>query len=636
MKFKFGAEGPQHVNPDRVKFEKTGDEIQETVTEHAPITEVVEAWDETTPITASRKWRYFGAEGGDALKGFKIAALSSLAATFLLNIGEEHKEGGKDYKGTLFEALSSTDSEQLLQHTKEQVCQLIDGDFMHRFSTLDAEGNEAFNAGAFVVPFAVSLTQDCKTKVDIEFTVPYHFARTFKEISEKNPEARDEMVNRLATFIQQQVQDELVIRGVAGVTDTLLVWDKKKNAVYTGKPRVDLGALKISDLVVEGKASAEAQSSVENTGPASLMEPNRENTILAMDRRDQLLPFLQPALEKAGFSSESMEDITSLSYEHHMIEADIKELSEISEAVFGETLPGTTTDLDRAYQLVQEYNDGNPVVISALEKNSDYKKTLQALLDSNRGVDVTLTAQTETQKETVYPIVLLLPLLLLALGRLRSETVPGGTRTIHHRKRIVERAVPNTVEREDIGVYEAKRRLFSETTPDRIAATRSFDDVYESTSVPYQDKQTLLDHLLVEEVLPNFDESTKEPYIDYEALVNRNRQYLQSDARDSGIQKGSYDTTPEAERHVTEDLIEMWERHDAYLYPMDGIDVKSVLNYRHSEQVVVWAKSLAELFVHTMKQTVTTTEFKDALQASIAQAHAAGFQDRNQFVRSTL
>ena len=636
MKFRFGAEGPQHVNPDRVKFEKTDDEIQETVTEHPPVTEVIPAWDETTAIAPEKRWRFFGDEKGNVLRGFKIAALSSVAASLLLNIGEEHHEGKKDSKENLSEALATTDSATLLETTKAEVCELIDADFMHRFSTLDEQGNEAFNAGAFVVPFAVSLTEHCKSKIDIEFHIPYHFARTFKEISEKNPEARGEMVDRLAVFIRQQVQDELVIRGVAGVTDTVMVWDKKQNTVYAGKPRVDLGTLKISDLLVEGKASAEAGASVENAGPESLTKSNRENIILAMDRKDALMPFLQPALEKAGLDGSVMDNVTSMAYEHDLIEADVKKLADMSEAILGETLSGAETDTDRAFQLVKEYNDGNPLVIQAIERNPAYKETLQTLLDENRGVDVTLTAETETNKETVYPIVLLLPLLLLALGRLRSETVPGGTRTTKHRERMVERAVPDSVVREVVGVYDAKRRLFSETTPQDLSENRSFDDVYEQASVPYEDKQMLLDHLLAEEVLPSFDESTKEPYIDYEEIVNRNRQYLRSDMRRDGIEKGSYDTAAEAERRVTEDLIEMWERHDAHLYPMDGIDIKSVLNYRHSDQVVVWAKTLAELFVHTMQQTVTTTEWKDVLQAYADEARTTGFKDRNQFVKSTL
>jgi hypothetical protein len=636
MKFKFGAEGMPQVNPDRVKFEKIGDEINETVVEHPPVTELVPAWDETHAIPASKQWRYFGADRGSVVKGFRIAALSSLAATLLLNIGEEHTEGGNSSGENLSEALANTSSATLLESTEEEVCRLIDGDFMHRFSTLDEEGNEMFNAGAFVVPFAVSLTEDCKTKIDIEFNVPYHFARTFREISEKNPEAREEMVTRLATFIQQQVQNELVIRGVAGVTDTLMVWDRKENVVYTGTPRVDLGNLQIDDLRVQGNASAEAERSIENAGPASLTESNHENIVLAMDRRDALTPFLQQALEEAGFGGEDIGDITNLSYEHNLIESDVQSLAAISEEIFGETLPGTVTDMDRAYQLVQEYNDGNPVVMRAIEENPDYRDTLTTLLDSNRGVDVTITAQAETQKETVYPVVLLLPLLLLALGRLRGESIPGGTRTVRHRERVIERAVPNSVVKEAVGVYDAKRRLFSETTPQTLQETRSFDDVYENAQVRYEDKQTLIDHLLLEEVLPSLDESTREPYIDYEELVNRNRQYLSSDARDGGIEKGSYDTTPEAERHITEDLIEMWERHDAYLYPMQGIDVKSVLNYRHSDQVVLWAKTLAEVFVHTLKQTVTTTEFKELLKANISEAQAAGFRDRNKFVQSSI
>lgn len=636
MKFRFGGEGPKNVNPDRVAFEKTDEEIHETITENPSVQEVVPAWDETTDIAPTKKWTFFGHDKESVVKGIRVAALSSLAATLALNVGEEHHEGAKNPDGKLIEVLGSTNSAALLESTEADVCQLIDGDFMHRFSTIDEYGNEAFNPGAFVVPFAVSLTESCKTKVDIEFHIPYHFARTFKEISAKNPEARDEMVNRLAKFIQQQMQDELVIRGVAGVTDTLMVWDKQENVVYTGKPRIDLSKLGISDLRITGNASAEAEASTQHAGPESLIKPNHENIVLALDRRDELIPFLEPALVKAGFSADVMEHVTTLGYEQNLIEADVKKLSDISRNIFGETLLGTDTDLERAYQLVQEYNDGNPIVAKALEENPEYQDTMRRLFDDNRGVEVKLTANTETEKDTVYPIALALPLLLLALGRLKRLSVPGGVRTIRHKERIIERSVPDTITKEKVGVYDAKRRLFSETTPPEVSETRSFDEIFEAAGVSYEDRQGLLDHLLIEEVLPSLDETTKEPYIDYEDVINRNRQYLTSDARNDGIKKGSYDTTPEAERHVTEDLIEMWERHDAYTYPMQGIDMKTVLNYRHSEHVVAWAKPLAELFVHIMKQTVTTEDFKSVLTEYIREAGDTGYKDRNVFVKSTL
>ena len=80
----------------------------------------------------------------------------------------------------------------------------------------------------------------------------------------------------------------------------------------------------------------------------------------------------------------------------------------------------------------------------------------------------------------------------------------------------------------------------------------------------------------------------------------------------------------------------MWERHDAYTYPMQGIDVKTVLNYRHSDKVVAWAKPLAELFVTLMKETVTTEAFREELKKVVEEATDTGYRSRNQFVKSTL
>ena len=640
MKFRFGQEGPKHVNPDRVKFDQEDSEVSETITENPPEQIIQEAWSEQVAIPPQYRLLFSRAEG--TVKKLKLALLSSLALTAALNIGEESRSGNESAGGTLEKAMGETNSETLLKNTQEEVCALMDGDFMQRFTTLDEHGDEGFNAGAFVVPFAVSVTESCKTKVDVEIHIPYHFARTFKEIVAKNPEARQEMIERLAKLIQEQVSNQLVIRGVAGVTDTTLVWNKEHNAVYQGKPQVDLGALDVSDLTLTGLASAEAErdnySGVMSApqGPDSLTGPNSANIDLAGKRRDELMPLLLPALERAGISSGAIENIKSVSFEKDLIEADVEKLAQMSRDILGETLTSSSNNYEAAFQLVKEYNHDNPTVVEALEKNPEYKTTMESLFDANRGVNVELVASVQNEKETVYPIAVLLPLLLLLLGSASLSRTPGGTRTINHRSRVLERAVPDTVTREQIGVYSAKRRLFSEVTPKELDQQRSFDDVYEQVSVPYQERQVMVDHLLQEEVFPSLDEATREPYIDYEALVNRNRQYLRSDTRNDGIVKGGYDTTPEAERKITEDLIEMWERHDAHLYPMPGIDTKTVLNYRHSEQVVGWAKLLAPLFVSLMKESSTTEEFRESLLRMINETREEGFKDRNTFVKSTI
>ncbi len=94
----------------------------------------------------------------------------------------------------------------------------------------------------------------------------------------------------------------------------------------------------------------------------------------------------------------------------------------------------------------------------------------------------------------------------------------------------------------------------------------------------------------------------------------RGREFLASDARKDGVKKGHYETPDEAQRKITKMLLEMWERHDVATYPMEGIDIKTVLNYRNSEQIVYWAKTLAYELTRLAEQTDTTDELRNALR----------------------
>ena len=84
----------------------------------------------------------------------------------------------------------------------------------------------------------------------------------------------------------------------------------------------------------------------------------------------------------------------------------------------------------------------------------------------------------------------------------------------------------------------------------------------------------------------------------------------------------------------------MWEKHDAFTYQMPGIDTETVLNYRHSDHIVYWAKTLAYAFVRLMQETHTTEEMRNALLEQIDQVSRSGDSqggsNRNLFVQSIV
>ena len=567
---------------------------------------------------------------------FRGALAAALVANAGVNLGVEHSEGNEPLTTNaerVQDSLETVDMETMVNQVREKVCSVIDADFMERFHIKNEKGEEQFNAGAFIIPFAVEITSECRAKVDVEVHVPYDFARTFSEISAKNPERREEMVNKLAEFIRKQVENKLVIRGVAGTTDSTLVYDRVHNTI-SGSTRVDLGELNISDVEVAGTASTEAKASRSNAGPESMINQNNENEDLAFNRLTDSLPLIREAFAKAGVSPEVLKNMKSYSYEQNLFAREVRELAAISRSVLGEVAVGS--DEEMAYQLVQEVNAGNPSVLKAVAENPEFAKKIKELITDNRGVSISFEAETLTKEHDVYNIVLPWPLLLLSLGYLKFGRIGGYTERISKVKEY-----PAVMGTELVNMPTAvARRLFSETTPDSLAKERDFVDVYNSVdlSASPADTKLLVEHMILEEVLPSLEEGTKEPMIDYELIVNNAREYFKSSGRKWEESKGTYPTTEEGKRAITEALLSMWERHDAAAYPMQGIDVKEVLNYRHSPKVMYWAKALAEYLASIAEKSSTSAAFREALLESISLMRETrqkeGGTDRNLFVKS--
>lgn len=615
---------PSGVNPDRVRVEE-GSLVEP------------EKWNKITHSTLVRKERILPRIELDTetrLGSWLRAAIAAAAiGTVVSNADIEHTKGTDFVSGDanrIEEKLETVEMGTAARQVREEVCRVVGADFMHRFVMKNADGKEVFNPGAVILPFAVDLAQDCKARVDVELHIPYHFARTFKEVVAKSPEQREALIQRLSDFISDEVRNLVVIRGIAGVTDTRMVYDSKSNSLLT-TPRLDFGNMDISDIEITGLSSAEAESSVSNAGPDSLRGENVENVMLNEARAEDMIRPLKEALSLANVDPRVLESIKVTGYERNLISEEITELAVISKDVLGIDLKAT--DDEYAFELIKELNANNSEVRTKVNENAEYAGTVKRLIDDARGVEVSFTADTERQKNEVFNVLLPLPALLMLLAWVRLRSGGVDYKYVDKTEWVSTPAVHN---------MDVSRRLFSETTPTTLDKERNFNDLYESIDLSESAKDTaiLTEHLMIEEVLPSLDSRTIEPMIDYLQIIEDTRQYLRSDTRVGDVKKGSYATTAEAQLKAAEAVLQMWEKHDTAIYPMKDIDIKNVLNYRHSPQIVYWAKTLAETLIEISKKTESPEEAERAIQSITEELvskrmEAVGVLNRNRSFVST-
>ena len=598
-------EGVFGVNPDRVKLENRAQEVEVVKVPAHSITKEKE-------ITRWHKGSLEWARNTRAGKWLRNTLLLAVAGTIATNVTTEAERGSDPTTAraeSVAKALDPMSVESMAQQVQDQVCSFMNVDFMHRFKYRGEDGRDHWNPGAAALPMAIEFNHECTAKVDVQVHIPYDFARTFSEIAATNPEKRQELVDRLAKFITQKVQNKLEIRGIAGITGTGMVYDRAHN---TFSNQIDLGKLDIHDMEIAGEASAEAKASAEHAGVASLEGYNPENAALAHKRLVDSAPLIKAAFKKAGVSSDVLDHINEVSYERDLYASQVHELAGVARAVLGTSVE---SDEEMAYQLVQEINSGNPIVKKAVDANKGYHDMVQKYIIDHRGVDVSFTADTKYKDTSVWNVSIPWPLLLLSLPFFVKGRLPRRYKEIVRETK----DVPAVMGKDLVNMPQAvARRLFSETTPSRLDEKRDFNEVYDSIDLAERQRDTdlLLEHMLLEEVLPTLS-GRAEPMIDYEEVVNAAREYLSADTRRGEVTKGAYPTTAEAERRTAELLLSMWERHDAATYPMQGIDLKKTLNYRHSEHIVFWAKTLAGYFMSVAQENRTRDEFARAVVQDI-------------------
>ncbi len=589
----FSGFNPDNVNPDRVGFDETAFGRYERVHTRSRTVHV-----QRGPSFRPLNW-------GEIKARFRRLALPFLVATAALNVGANVGTERRTSAHAGHEFIQPDSAGDFLARINKAAGEIVDVDVIHRFMTRDAEGHNSFNAGGLIAPLAVGVTTERDMNINLEVAAGQTWAPDFETTGLNNPERVQELRDMIVAELLRKYPQHISIRGIEGATNTTGAWNAQGREFAVAAdgslaPQA-LAGLALENIGITGGASDEAGSA------SGLGARDVENESLALIRANNLLPTVLEALRGAHIDPSQVESIELQGVENILTPADIERLADIAYRQSQWDREGGTTE-EWAQRTVEAYNR-QPGSLTLVEGDAEI---LQRTLDQMRNARLVINARGAEQSFHSLNIVIPLPLLLLLLG---FKGAPGGTR----RKDVPYEVLITT---DYIRRDAVKRRLFAETNPadygGSLGAQRDFHAVYDSIDLHAHaaDLPRMQQHMLTEEVLPSLRRGTQEPYIDYMSIANGALEFMYSDTPKFGIRKGRYPTSDEAQRFVTEELIKMWEHHDQAVFPMEergseiggleltgtALDLKQQLNYRHSKEVVLWAKLLAEQFTLISEQ----------------------------------
>lgn len=645
---------PNNFNPDRVDGRidtETTVTTQEVIvparTESITRTNVED-------LPGSTRVRFDGFVGHDAgpivpISAFYTVALGTLLTTIAANSGHEVKEVGPglDNPTTVESNLSGIGIDTVVEQLNNETCEWLDTEFEHRFITKDANGDESFNFGAFMIPLQLVMKEKCQVNAKIEINVNGVFARTFMEAYTKNPEARKELVDKLKTAIKAHIKDELVIQGlsVAGLsTDSLSVYNREANVVYMGKNtnkqeiNLPIKTTEFKGFNITSFSSPEAGVG-KHGGPESLTSPNPENLKLSNLRLDFTGPSMKEALVELGVPKNIVDNIKEVSIEHALTES---EVDNISNSLVNAGLQNNfKSNKEFVYDFVGKLNTNDPQANSLLSANNDLKNVFNTHFFSKRGVVLSFEYTQEKDHTVVSNIGLTLALgLLFFIPKVRLEVTGGGTRTTT----VTDvREIPATTRTETVTTTTetftpTARRIFDSNQP-LNGKHIEFGEAYNQVETVFgSDSSTALKMFFADEIALDMNPEQKEMIIDYIGEISKLLPHLQSKRNGTMY----YD---EFSRKLAENLCDMWQRHDEQVLPMKismgstyDIDLSDKMDYKQSKYTVGYARLLSEHITHGLGEilvrdgVITTDSIRNFLNEEIAKSRR---YERNVVVQTT-
>ena len=564
-----------------------------------------------------------------------LLAFGTLFAGVVMNTGEETKRGaGIEPHARAVAAFKDLAKRRtiggFIETAREQACEaLSDISLHHTLFKSTPEGPDEFNMFTFLFPLQVKLSRQCSVDLKIGVRVPYIFAKTFREIAATDDEARNEILKQFAEVWKSQLSDELIVRGIEGVTE---------NELYFNSALKREGSAELSDrsiIVKKAKATGLASDEAnvgENAGARSLGVPNPENEKLAADRLNEILEKFPVIMEAAripkGQIDRVTDDIEKGAQEMVLAQQQIAQLARIAEKIQALQFQPRVSIQEKAYRLIQEHNAGNPDVLAYLEANPVEAKEFEDLILASRGVTLKFELQSGFIKHDVFTMIPL-PLLLLLL-------VPTIT---------IERRSPMLISPSTL------RRIFAgERNPDPNKPPPPFEEAYASlpsdSPITPQDISETTKMFIVDEVAPSFEQRTYTGFsgLDYARLISLAMNPYVRDSYLSRLRQRDVDpiaARAEAIKSMTKDLARMWDEHDR-IFTYSDPERERLLPYERSTYVLSQAKALAEYFVWHIDQELkkrkgefdfpSADKIKEKILAQAKELIGGGFLSRTKLL----
>ena len=525
-----------------------------------------------------------------------LVVLGSLLAGVIANSGEESRRGGgRDAQITAAEAIKALEKKQktvggFIETVRREAYKAFEGvTISHTLFKSTTEGPDEFNLLTFFFPLQLKISETRLAQLELGVRVPYIFAKTFTEIGAVDPQGREEILRHFADTLKSQLSDELIVRGISGVTDFTLWQDsamKRGGEVELSERKIDVAKARAT-----GTASDEANIG-DSAGVRSLGVLNPQNEKLAADRLNEILAKFPEILEAAGISPQQIRSITNVmvkdAKEIVLAQQQIAQLAGIAEKMKLKQFEPRTPTQEKAYWLITEHNSGNRLITAYFEQNSGDYKIFTDLILASRAVTLRFDLQTEFKKHEVITIPFPLPLLLLLL----MPTFPWERRAPFSIPPITWRRIFTEKEFTEEEAEERRRDSRRES---------KFEETYSSLpsrpGIPLRDAAEITRMFIIDEVAPSFERGKYAGFsgLDYSRIFRSAMYRYQDERRKQNVDRDA--VRADITKSMTLEIAKMWQESDRLIRPTYVVRTDRLIPYEESRYIVSQAKAVAEYFM---------------------------------------
>ncbi len=382
--------------------------------------EVGRKWLPKEPITIQGEDLYVDMiyDRAQGMKGVPSGVKTGIITTALLSAWlnfvpvkenyNEHMYGQRPLTGVSSAIYENQALKKLVEDTYEDVCQTIHKpEFFARFFKYNEDGTKSFNYGSVLVPLGFSISERCKRQMFIEVALPSEFSRKFANIKSLTPEQEKTILDEMVRLLKERMSDQIIMQRSWEALEIYGLNSGKYFDEATGKIRFDLNDTRVKGIEMTGLASNEDEKFA---GPKSIGNSSPDNEKLAKQRLDDVYKIAKQAFEQAGIGREAIENIKLSSLERVLDTAEVGQLGQISESIFGVS---SKPNYEKVFELIKYFNANDPRVLTYFSTHKAEENLFKSLVSGQRGVKMKFEIEGDFNKNHVYELLTPLPLLVI-------------------------------------------------------------------------------------------------------------------------------------------------------------------------------------------------------------------------------